>query len=90
MNDIKQKIKEVVIDRTTNSHTFGIIGLNLLEPVIKSLGIQIKLSDNWETNGWQCDWCWSFEHNGTPFVLSGGLFSNNILISLDIDKLNGE
>lgn len=88
MNDIKEKIKAVVIDRTTDTNVFNIIGLNLLQPVFESLGIQADLGDDWETNGWQCDWWWKFNHDGLPFVLSGGLFSHHIQIALDTDKLS--
>lgn len=89
MDRIKEKIKAVVIDRTTDGNVFNVIGLNLLQPLIISMGIDIKLGDDyWETNGWDCDWWWSFDHNGLPFVLSGGLFTTNITIALDVDKLN--
>lgn len=91
MNAIKEKIKAVVIDRTTDSNVFNVIGLNLLQPVIRSLDINIELGDEyWETNGWQCDWWWIFNYDGLPFILSGGLFSTHITIALDTDKLDDD
>lgn len=86
MNNIKEKITEVVIDRKCNENVFSIVGLNMLQPLVKSMGIKLELDEKyWETNWW-----WSFEHDDLPFVLSGGLFSNHITIALDTDKLDNE
>ena len=68
----------------------GNILLDKIEHNLRIMFDKIELDDNWETNGWQCDWWWSFEHKGNPFIFSGGIFSSNILISLDTDKINNE
>lgn len=90
ISNIKEKNKAVVIDPTCDSNIFPILSLDFLQTIVKLLGIKFELDDNWETNGWQCDWWSSFEHNGNPFIFSGGLFSNNISINFDVDKINDE
>lgn len=83
MNEsIKEKIKEVVIDRSTDVNVFGIIGLNLLEPLVKSLGIDLT-DAYFVTKIKNLEWHWTFKYNDVDFVLSGGVFSNNIAIVLD-------
>ena len=83
MNEsIKEKIKAVVIDRSTDVNVFSIIGLNLLEPLVKSLGIDLT-DAYFATKIKNLEWHWTFKHNDVDFVLSGGVFSNNIAIVLD-------
>lgn len=88
MSNIKEKITQVVVDRTCDENVFPIVGLNMLQPLIQSMGIDLALNDQWETNGWECDWWWYFYYDDLPFVLSGGLFTSFITIALDQDKLD--
>lgn len=90
MNEIKKKITDVVINRTSDLEAFKVISLNELKRIVVSLGIELELGDTWETNGWQCDWWWKFIYDDLLFVLSGGLFLDDIMIALDTDELDDE
>jgi len=90
MNEVKNAIKRVVIDREYDEVSFPSMPLNVLQSLFVEMNITLTIPDNWETNGWQCDYWWKFNQNGLPYVISGGLFSDFIWLSLDVDKLNGE
>ena len=86
----RDKINDVVINRTSDLEAFKLISLNELKRIVVSLGIELELGDTWETNGWQCDWWWKFNYDDLPFVLSGGLFLDDIMVELDTDELDDE
>ena len=90
MNNIKEKIQSLVIDRIKDEISIELMDLYSLQRIINSLGIELELGDDWETNGWQCDYWWSFEYDKLPFVISGGLFVSDITIALNTDKLDDE
>jgi len=87
---IKNAIRLVVLDEHFESMEIDIIGLVDLQKIFQDCGIVLEFGDTFEKNGWQCDWWWQFEVNDRPFILSGGILSSTIELSLNVDKLDDD
>ena len=79
-----------VINGNKEDDIIPLIGLFELQRISKKIGVTLDMY-NYESNGRDIDWWWSFNYNGKPYLFSGSLFNDSsITISLDTDKLQYE
>ena len=78
-NEILNKAKENIINGIISEGDFQIVGLapRQIEKILLELGY--VANDDYDTNGWEIDWWWSFSKDDTTWNLSGSMYQDTVI-----------